>query len=119
MRRRLAAAMSALCIAGLLAVAAAPASANAPQGKGLVSLGTFSCEGFGDVSVFAPRGAGAATAFTTTGQHVVVLSVDVSQNGQTVFSKTYGKKAGLTPVNCSQHAGTLDISAVVALVPPS
>lgn len=118
MKRRLAAAMSALCIAGLLVVAA-PASANAPQGKGLVSLGTFSCEGLGDVSVFAPRGGGAATAFTSTGQHAVVLSLDVSRSGQTVFSKTYGKKAGLTPVNCSQHAGTLDISAVVALVPPS
>ena len=56
MKRRIAVAVSALSTAAVLAVAAAPSSAQVPGGKGLVDLGVFNCEGFGQVSVFGPRG---------------------------------------------------------------
>lgn len=113
---------------GLLAFAAAPAGANLPQGKGLVSFGTVSCEGIGDVDVFGPRGEGAATAFTTTGQHVALQMFTVTftdtEGNVFSFSKSFGTKAGLTTFTCTQHfeepgEGTGDITAVVALVPPS
>ena len=39
------------------------------------------------------------------------------------FSKSYGKKKGLTPITCTQHVEedgfTSDATAVVALVPPA
>jgi hypothetical protein len=104
----------ALCSAALLVLAAAPASA-APKGNGLVDFGTFTCEGFGEVSVFGPGGNG-ATAFTRTGQHVVVLSLEIT--GPQPFSKTYGKRSGLTPITCTQDFGVGSATAVVALVPP-
>jgi hypothetical protein len=113
---------------GLFALAAAPAGANLPQGKGLESFGTASCEGVGDVDVFGPRGEGAATAFTTTGQHVVLqmFSVTFTDTEGNVFSesKSFGTKAGLTTFTCTQHfeepgEGSGDLTAVVALVPPS
>ena len=113
---------------GLFALAAAPAGANVPQGQGLISFGTVSCEGIGDVDVFGPSGQGAATAFTTSGQQVVVQMftqtfVDTEGN-LFFFSKTFGVKSGLTTFTCTQHVeapgeGTSDITAVVALVPPS
>ena len=112
MKRRIA---LGLCSAALLAVAAAPASAAAPKGNGLVEFGTFTCEGIGEVSVFGPRGNG-ATAFTTTGQHVVLLSLEIT--GTEPFSKTYGQRSGLTPITCTQQFEGGDATAVVALVPP-
>jgi hypothetical protein len=104
----------ALCSAALLAVAAAPASA-APKGNGLVDFGSFTCEGLGEVSVFGPRG-NAATAFTTTGQHALLLSLEIE--GSEPFSKTYGKRSGLTPITCTQQFEGGEATAVVALVPP-
>jgi hypothetical protein len=127
MKRRIAVAASTLCSVGLLAAAAAPASAAAPKGNGLVDFGTVTCEGIGEVSVFGPRGELADTSFTTTGLHVVILSIDVagtdSEGNPFAFSKAYGQKAGLTPFTCTQHfeeagEGSGDITAVVALVPP-
>ena len=119
MRKRLAA--SVLSIAALLAVAAAPSSANVPSGSGLVDFGVFNCEGVGDVSVFGPRGPKAASSFTTTGQHVVLLSLSITGTdpvtGEPIdFSKTYGTAAGLTPVTCTQEFD--GFSARVAVVPP-
>lgn len=113
---------------GLFALAAAPAGANLPQGQGLESFGTVSCEGIGDVDVFGPRGEGAATAFTTTGQHVVLQTFTATftdtEGNVFTFSKSFGTKAGLTTFTCTQHfeepeEGSGDITAVVALVPPS
>jgi hypothetical protein len=112
---------------GALATAAGPASANVPGGKGLVDFGVVTCEGIGDVSVFGPRGEGAATAFATTGQHVVLQSFDVTFTdvaGEVfTFSKSFGAKAGLTTFTCTQDIsepgeGTGEITAVVAIVPP-
>jgi hypothetical protein len=111
----------------MLALTALPAGANVPQGQGLVSFGEVQCEGLGTVSVFGPRGEGAATAFATTGQHVVLQSFDATftdtEGHVFTFSRTFGTKAGLTTFVCTQHfeepgEGTGDITAIVAIVPP-
>jgi hypothetical protein len=111
----------------MLALTALPAGAKVPQGQGLVSFGEVQCEGLGTVSVFGPRGEGAATAFATTGEHVVLQSFDATftdtEGHVFTFSKTFGTKAGLTTFTCTQHfeepgEGTGDITAIVAIVPP-
>jgi hypothetical protein len=109
-----------------LAAAVAPSSAKVPHGHGLVDFGVFNCEGIGQVSVFGPRGFKAASSFTTAGQHVVLLSLSITgtEGSQPFsFSKSYGKKKGLTPITCTQHVEedgfTSDATAVVALVPPA
>jgi hypothetical protein len=111
----------------MLALTALPAGAKVPQGQGLVSFGEVECEGLGTVSVFGPRGEGAATAFATTGQHVVLQSFTATftdtEGHVFTFSKTFGTKAGLTTFTCTQHfeepgEGTGDITAVVGIVPP-
>lgn len=111
----------------MLALTALPAGAKVPQGQGLVSFGEVQCEGLGTVSVFGPRGEGAATAFATTGEHVVLQSFEATftdTDGHVfMFSKTFGTKAGLTTFTCTQHfeepgEGTGDITAIVAIVPP-
>jgi hypothetical protein len=122
MKRWIALGSAALCSVALLAATAGPASA-APQGNGLVDFGTFTCEGFGDVSVFGPRGPQAATAFATTGQHIVVVSLEIAGTdpvtGEPIdFSKTYGQRSGLTSFTCTQDFGGVSATAVVALVPP-
>lgn len=124
MRRWIVAAILGLSV---LALTALPAGANVPQGRGLVSFGEVECEGLGTVSVFGPRGEGAATAFATSGQHVVLQSFSVTftdtEGHVFEFSKTFGAKAGLTTFTCTQHSdepgeGTADITAIVAIVPP-
>ena len=111
----------------LLALAVLPARANVPQGQGLISFGEVECEGLGTVSVFGPRGEGAATAFATSGQHVVLQSFSATftdtEGHVFTFSKTFGTKAGLTTFTCTQHIeepgeGTGDIIAIVEIVPP-
>jgi hypothetical protein len=110
-----------------LAVAAGSASANVPGGKGLEDFGVVTCEGIGEVSVFGPRGEGAATAFASTGQHVVLQSFEATftdtEGHVFSFSKSFGVKAGLTTFTCTQHfeepgEGSGDITAIVAIVPP-
>jgi hypothetical protein len=109
-----------------LALAAVPAGANLPNGAGLVSFGTLSCQGFGDIEVIGPRADQSATGFTTTGVHAVLFSITVvgtdPDGNQFTFSKDYGTKAGLTPTTCTQHFedanGTADITAVVGVIPP-
>lgn len=111
----------------MLALTALPAGAKVPRGQGLVSFGEVQCEGLGTVSVFGPRGEGAATAFATTGEHIVLQSFDATftdtEGHVFTFSKTFGTKAGLTTFTCTQHfeepgEGTGDITAIVAIVPP-
>ena len=109
-----------------LALAAAPAGAALPRGAGLVSVGTLSCEGFGDVDVIAPRPSQAAAGFTTSGLTAVLFSITVvgtdPDGNPFTFTKSYGAKAGLTAVTCTQHfegdQGTGDVTAVVGVVPP-
>ena len=105
--------------------AAAPSSANVPNGQGLVDFGAFNCEGLGEVSVFGPRGPKAASSFGTTGEHVVLLSLSITgtDGGEPFsFSKEYGNREGLDSFVCTQHfedgQDTVDATAVVALVPP-
>jgi hypothetical protein len=115
------------CLAlAVLAAAAGPSSANVPKGHGLVQLGVVTCEGIGEVSIVGPRGEASTTLFTTTGQHGVLVSFTVTgtEDGEPFFfSETFGQKVGLTTVTCTQHfeedGATVDITAVVALVPPS
>jgi hypothetical protein len=110
----------------ILALTALPAGAKVPQGQGLVSFGEVECEGLGTVSVFGPRAEGAATAFATSGEHVVLQSFDVTFTDTegaitTLFSQTFGTKSGLTTFVCTQHfeepGGTGEITAIVAIVP--
>jgi hypothetical protein len=124
MRRTLAVFMAVLA----MLVLAVPAGANAPSGQGLISFGTASCGDLGDFDVFGPRGESADTAFTTTGIHVVVVTItgvfmDTEGNVVDMFSKSYGAKAGLTSVTCTQHIeapgeGSGDLTVVVAIIPP-
>jgi len=127
MKRRIALASATACSIALIAVAAAPASAQVPGGKGLVDFGTVTCEGIGEFSVFGPRGELADTSWTTTGLQVVLTTIDGTFTGADgtveTFSKSYGQKAGLTTFTCTQHfeepgEGSGDITATVALVPP-
>jgi hypothetical protein len=126
MKRTSAFAVSSLCAVALLTAAATPVSAATPPGEGLVEFGTFNCEGVGEVSFFGPRGFKADTVFTTTGQHVVLISLELTGtdfDGTPVdFSKTYGQKSALTTFTCTQHVedglANLDITSVVAFVPP-
>ena len=125
MKRKMALAASSLCAVALLAAAASPASA-APQGKGLVQFGTFTCEGLGDVDLFGPRGPKAATAFLSSGQHAVAFSLEIvgtdGEGNPIDFFKTYGKRSGLTAFTCTQHfedgQAIVDITVVLGLVPP-
>jgi hypothetical protein len=122
MKRKTALAASSLCAVALLGAAATPATA-VPQGKGLVEMGSFTCEGFGDVDVFGPRGQGAATSFSTSGLHAVLVSIEITgtdpMTGEPIdFSKTYGQRSGLTRVTCTQDFEGGSATAVVALVPP-
>jgi hypothetical protein len=115
-------ALASLLVVGLVTLAvAAPASANVPQGKGLVDLGEFECEGVGTVSIFGPSGG--PVGFTTSGLHVVARSLSGSftdEDGNVVtFSKTFGKKAGLGPsITCTQVGEDGFITVSVAVVPP-
>lgn len=116
MKRTIARAVSSVCAVVLLAAAASPASAAAPPGQGLVEFGTFKCEGLGEVELFGARGFKASSVFTTTSQHLTLISLDIS--GAFEFSKTYGQKSGLTTFTCTQSEGGVDITSVVGLVPP-
>jgi hypothetical protein len=124
-KRSIAVAVSSLCAIALLGVAASPAPAAAPPGTGLEDFGTFTCEGFGDVTVFGPSGPKAAASFTTAGQTTVLLSLSITatdpEGNPFEFSKTYGQKSGLTAITCTQHFDeggfSGDVIAVVGLVP--
>lgn len=125
MKRTIARAVSSLCAVALLAAAASPASAAGPPGQGLVEFGPWTCEGLGEVELFGPRGFKAATVFTTTGQHLSLLSLELTgtiDGDPFDFSKTYGQKSALTTFTCTQHfedgQDTVDATAVVGLVPP-
>ena len=127
MRRIRIAAASMAVAAGLIAAVAAPASAaGLPPGQGLVSFGTWNCDGLGDVELVGPRGEKAASGYiTATGEHLISFSLDVhgTFEGELVdFSKTYGQKSALTPFTCTVHEVDVDTdittTLVVGLVPP-
>ena len=121
MRRIRIAAASMVVAAGLVAAVAAPASAaGPPPGKGLVSFGTWNCDGLGPVELVGPRGDKAASGYTA-GMHEISFSLDVHGifEGETIdFSKTYGQKSALTPFTCTFVDGDVTTTLVVGLVPP-
>jgi hypothetical protein len=129
MQHTIARGASFLCAVALLAAAATPASAaGPPPGKGLTTFGTYTCEGgLGEVDLVGPRGDKAASVFTSTGEHLNLLSLEIvgSFEGNPVdISKTYGQKSALTTFTCTQHFADeedqtiIDVTLLVGLVPP-
>ena len=126
MQHTIARGASFLCAVALLAAAATPASAaGPPTGKGLVTFGTYTCDGLGEVDLVGPRGDKAASVYTTTGEHLNLLSLDITgtfEGNPFEFSKTYGRKSGLTTFTCTQHFAEdetiIDVTLIVGLVPP-
>ena len=117
-----------LCAVALSAAAATPASAaGPPPGQGLIGFGTWTCDGLGEVVLVGPRGDKAASVFTTDGEHLNLLSLEITgtfEGSPVDFSKTYGRKSGLTTFTCTQHfedpeaQASTDAAIVVGLVPP-
>ena len=114
-----------LCTVALIAVAAVPASAHVPGGQGLGIFGVFDCgDPLGEVEVFGAPAVEAANAYLIdtegTGPHVVATRFEFkSAAGEVLFEKDFGKKAGLTPFNCTQTGDLGDVfTLTVAVVPP-
>ena len=116
-----------LCAVTLLAVAATSASAaGPPPGQGLATFGTFTCGGgLGEVDLVGPSGDKAASVYTTTGEHLNLLSLEITgtfEGNPVDISKIYGQKSGLTTFTCTQHfeedQNVIDVTLVVGLVPP-
>ena len=127
MQRTIARGASFLCAVALLAAVATPASAaGPPPGKGLATFGTYTCgDGLGEVDLVGPSGDKAASVYTTTGEHLNLLSLEITGtfDGNPVdISKTYGQKSALTTFTCTQHfeedQNIIDVTLVVGLVPP-
>ena len=129
MKRRIRIAAASLMVAvGLIAAVVVPASAaGPPPGQGLVQFGPYECEGgVGVVDLFGPRGFKASTVFVPSGQHLSLLSLEITgtdvDGNPFHSSKTYGQKSGLTTFACTQHfedgQATSDTTLVVGLVPP-
>jgi hypothetical protein len=115
--------LAAVLAIGLLTVTPSMALAKVPSGKGLAEPFPVQCEGLGTVMVVTTRGGG-ATAWTLDGDHVVLQSITASAPAGTVlFSKTFGRKAGLTTFACEldeeQDGLVVHLDVVVALVPPN
>ena len=116
----LAAAVAALS----LGAAAAPASANVPDGQGLGIFGRFDCgDPLGVVEVFGAPAVQAANAYLLdaqgTGPHVVLTRFEAkSPAGEVFLEKNFGKKAGLTTFDCTQTGALGDVfTLTVAVVP--
>lgn len=127
MQRTIARGASFLCAVALLAAVATPASAaGPPPGKGLVTFGTYTCgDGLGEVDLVGPSGDKAASVYTTTGEHLNLLSLEITgtfEGNPVDISKTYGQKSALTTFTCTQHfeedQNIIDVTLVVGLVPP-
>jgi hypothetical protein len=113
-----------LCSAGVIAVAAVPASASVPGGQGLGIFGLFDCgDPLGEVEVFGAPAVEAANAYLIDtegiGPHVVATRFELkSAAGEVLFEKNFGKKAGLTTFNCTQTGDLGDVfTLTVAIVP--
>jgi hypothetical protein len=126
MQRTIARGASFLCAVALFAVAATPTSAaRPPPGRGLATFGTYTCDGLGEVDLVGPSGEKAASVYTTTGEHLNLLSLEITgtfEGSPFEFSKTYGQKSALTTFTCTQHfeeeQTIIDVTLVVGLVPP-
>jgi hypothetical protein len=101
--------VSAIITTLLLLVFVQPvAGAEAPPGKGLVAVPlTLTCaDGFTGTLVSIPGGPpGSGPGWFEDGSTRLARSVTLTLDGEVVFSKTYGRKAGLGPaIHCE---GTL------------
>jgi hypothetical protein len=114
-----------LCSAAVIAVAAVPASARVPGGQGLGIFGVFHCDdplGDFDAEVYGAPAVEAANAYLIdtngNGPHVVATRFEETVDGEVVFEKNFGKKAGLTTFNCTQPVAPGDVfTLTVAVVP--
>jgi hypothetical protein len=126
MQRTIARGVSFLCTVALLAAAATPTSAaGPPPGRGLATFGTYTCDGLGEVDLVGPSGDKAASVYTTAGDHLNLLSLEITgtfDDQPFEFSKTYGRKSVLTALTCTQHFegdnAIIDVTLVGGLVPP-
>jgi hypothetical protein len=126
MQRTIARGASFLCAIALLATVATPASAAVPPpANGLATFGAYTCDGLGEVELFGPSGDKAASVFTSTGEHLNLLSLEITgtfEGNPVGISKTYGQKSALTTFTCTQHfeedQTIIDVTLVVGLVPP-
>ena len=126
MTRWIALASTMLCSIAVIVVAAVPASARVPDNPAFESFGAATCEGLGEVEIFGPPAEPAATGYLVfpeePGLHVVATQFEFTVDGDVVFSKSFGKKAGLTTFPCTQTFEEDDETAVftvtVAVVPP-
>jgi hypothetical protein len=93
----------------------------------LATFGTYTCEGLGEVDLFGPSGDKAASVFTSTGEHLNLLSLEVTgtfEGNPVDISQTYGQKSGLTTFTCTQtfedpeDQTSIHITLLVGLVPP-
>lgn len=109
-----------------LALGAGSAGASVPNGNGLVGFGVFSCDGLGDVEVIGPKPSQVPMGHTADGRTFVLYSLSIVFTSPTgdvdTLSKTWGTKAGLVALTCTQHfedpgAGSGDATAVIGLVP--
>jgi hypothetical protein len=116
-----------LCSIVLIAVAAGPASARVPGGQGLESFGFANCGSLGQVEIFGPPAEPAPTGYLIIpeepGLHVVATRFELAFDGDVVFSKSFGEKAGLTTFTCMQtfedpDEGTGVFTLTVAVIPP-
>ena len=99
-----------LALAVATAVAAAPATANIPNGKGHVTIPGLECEGQEQGLIRVTRNLGKSAWIVETEQHYVVSMFSVTAtfvpaNGDPPvivesFTNTFGKKAGLEPIRC-------------------
>ena len=91
-------------------IAAAPATANVPNGKGLEVLEQFvplDCDGHETFTVKVTRGAGATGWRVDQNQHHVLsyFSITVyypAPIGTVNDAKTWGQKSGIDSLDCSQ-----------------
>jgi hypothetical protein len=88
----------------------------------------FDCgDPLGEVEVFGAPAPEASTFYLIIpeepGLHVVATQFEVAVDGEVVFSKSFGEKAGLTTFTCTQpfenpDEGTGVLTLTVAVVPP-
>lgn len=123
MRRWIALARTMVCAIALLGVAAVPASAKVPGGQGLESFGFADCGSLGELEIFGPPAEPAPTGYLLeTGQHAVATRFELTIDGEVVFSKNFGQKAGLSTFECKQTfeepEGTGVFTVTLAVIPP-
>jgi hypothetical protein len=130
MRRRIALSGTTLCMLAVTALGAGPSTAGTPAGKGLVSFGTLTCDGIGEVELFGPRGVKANNGYLVVGEdvkqvtltHLELTVTDLEGNVIDELSKSFGAKAPFTRFACTQEfeepgiRGQLTVT--LAFVPP-